>query len=418
FELDGNKSPQVAKFIWQNKNKGSQIKTARVSERPPEPRSVMTKMDQDANHEPAIRSFGDLDVIDSNGDLYLFVGEHVEETPKSYLVCSKALARASTVFRKMLYGGFAESRPHLNDAQQNWTVKLPEDRQEALELLLDISHARFDKVPEQLELTRLYKFLVVTEKYDATSITRPWARGWMEAVKTSTQNPLLLGVSYELGDSQMFNDMAMKIAAECLVDDDGDLVFGYSGEDRDTHSYKLCNIENLFPSDFVHDAKKIRKTLLRIMLEPYESLCTLLKHRDRCMSSPQDPTGGKRCDSILLGSLIRSFAAEGIDLTDPLPISAYCGSASALESVLLKLELYTAHSGFSPPSLKSFGFGQPIPPPRIGFTLSTCEQVLQSGLREGVERSLMLRGDMSFFQRKYDEHFQKQAQKTGLFKQH
>ncbi|KAI3558411.1 hypothetical protein CABS03_02429 [Colletotrichum abscissum] len=378
----------------------------------------MTAMDQDPDHEPAIRSLGGLDVIDSNGDLYLFVGEDVEEKPKNYLVCSKALARTSTVFRKMLYGGFAESRPHhMDGAPRDWTVELPDDRQEALEMLLNISHGRFENVPEQLELTRLYQFLVVTEKYDATSITRPWARGWMEAVKTSMQNPLLLGVAYELGDAQMFNNMAMKIATECLVDDDGDLVFGYSGANRETYSYKLCNIEYLFPSGFVDDATTIRKTLLTTMLEPYASLYMTLKHGDRCMSSPQDPTGGKRCDSILLGSLIRSFAAQTIDLTAPDPVAAYRGSASALQSVLLKLELFTVHSGFSHPSSTSFSFGQTTHP-RFGFTLSACEHVLQSGLREGVERSLMLRGDMSFVQPKHKEYLQKQAQKTGLSKQH
>ncbi|GKT51941.1 uncharacterized protein ColSpa_12122 [Colletotrichum spaethianum] len=314
----------------------------------------MTMMDEDADREPAIRSVGGLDVFDSNGDLYFQVGKDVEEKTKTYFVCSKALARASAVFDKMLYGGFAESRPA--DACDSWTVELPEDRQEPMELLLHIVHGRFEMVPDQLELTRLYQFLVVVEKYDATGVTRPWARGWMEAVKTSMQNPLLLG-----------------------------------------------------------DATSIRKTLLTTMLEPYSNLYTTLKHGDRCMSSPQDPTGGKRCDSILLGSLIRSFAAQRIDLTAPDPVAAYRGSASALQSVLLKLELYTVHSGYSHPSSTPFSFGQAAHP-RFGFSLSACEHVLQSGLREGVERSLMLRGDMSFVQPKHREYLQKQAAKTGLAK--
>ncbi|GJC87636.1 hypothetical protein ColLi_10474 [Colletotrichum liriopes] len=373
----------------------------------------MTMMDEDADREPAIRSMGGVDVFDPNGDLYFQVGEEVEAKTKTYFVCSKALARASTVFGKMLYGGFAESRPA--NTHESWTVELPEDRQEPMELLLHIVHGRFDMVPEQLELTRLYQLLVVAEKYDATRITRPWARGWMEAVKTSMQNPLLLGVAYELGDSQTFNNMAMKIATECLIDDDEDLVFGYSGDDREAYSYKLRNIEYLVPPGLIEDATSIRKTLLITMLEPYSSLYTTLKHGERCMSSPQDPTGGKRCDSILLGSLIRSFAAQRIDLTAPEPATAYRGSASALQSVLLKLELYTVHSGYSHPSSTSFSFGQTAHP-RFGFSLSTCEHVLQSGLREGVERSLMLRGDMSFVQPKHKEYLQKQALKTGLAK--
>lgn len=209
----------------------------------------MTTMEEDYNDTTAVRSLGGLDVLDSNGDLYLKIGEEVDEKAKTFFVCSKALSRASTVFRKMLYGGFAESRP--SDAHQTWTVELPEDRQEPLELMLNIVHGRFDMVPEQLDLTHLYKLLVVTEKYDATAIARPWAKGWLEAVKSSMQNPLLLGVAYELGDSQTFNNMAMKIATECLIDGDEDLVYGYSGENRETFTYKLRNMECLVPPGLI-----------------------------------------------------------------------------------------------------------------------------------------------------------------------
>ncbi|OBR09167.1 Nuclear pore protein-like protein [Colletotrichum higginsianum IMI 349063] len=358
----------------------------------------------------------DLHVLDPNGDLVLRVGDEVEEKPRAYLVCSKALARASPVFAKMLYGSFAERRPSPvgAHADPDWTVYLPEDRQQPLELLLDVAHGRFDRVPDRLDVARLYQLLVVAEKYDATGMTRPWARGWMEAVKQpGMQDPLLLGVAYELGDSQTFNNMAMKIATECLVDDDGDLVFGYAGDDRETYSFKLCNMEYLVPPGFIEDAASIRRTLLATMLEPYASLYTALKDGDRCTASPQDPNSGKRCDSILLGSLIRSFAARRIDLTAPNPATAYRGSASALQAVLLRLELYTAHSGFSHPPTTSFAFGQAAHP-RFGFSLSACEHVLQSSLREGVERSLLVRGGMKFVQPKHQAYLQRQAAKTGL----
>ncbi|KAK1843020.1 nuclear pore protein-like protein [Colletotrichum chrysophilum] len=371
----------------------------------------MAIMDEDGctNHDPPSPISGELVSFDPNGDLYLHVGAGVEEKTKTYFVCSKALARASTVFRKMLYGGFAESGH--SDVDHGWTVDLPEDRQQPMEMMLNIVHGAFDKVPEKIELTELYTFLVVTEKYDATNITRPWAKGWMEGVKTSMQNPLLLGVAYELGDYQTFNAMAMKIATECHLDHEEDLVFGFAGENRESYTYKLKNLDCLIPDGLLDDAASIRKTLLIAMLDPYLNLYAALKGGDRCMSSPGDPSGGKRCDSLLLGSLIRSFATQNLDLTANDPVKAYRGSASHLQSVMLKLELYTIHSGYAHPTTSSFSFGQTAPS-RFGFSMSACEHVLQSGLREGVERSLMLRGNMSFAQPKHKEYLTKQARPT------
>ncbi|KAI8175181.1 hypothetical protein K4K51_007759 [Colletotrichum sp. SAR 10_75] len=285
----------------------------------------MAIMDEDGctDHDPPSPISGELVSFDPNGDLYLHVGAGVEEKAKTYFVCSKALARASTVFRKMLYGGFAESGQ--SDVDHGWTVDLPEDRQQPMEMMLNIVHGAFEKVPEKIELTELYTFLVVTEKYDATNITRPWAKGWMEGVKTSMQNPLLLGVAYELGDYQTFNAMAMKIATECHLDHEEDLVFGFAGENRESYTYKLKNLDCLIPDGLLDDAASIRKTLLIAMLDPYLNLYGALKGGDRCMSSPGDPSGGKRCDSLLLGSLIKSFATQNLDLTANDPVKAYRG---------------------------------------------------------------------------------------------
>ncbi|KAK2054316.1 hypothetical protein LY76DRAFT_619330 [Colletotrichum caudatum] len=379
-------------------------------------------MNADADDEPTARGTDEVDVLDSRGDLYLQVGKDVERKPKTYLVCSKALARVSAVFVKMLYGGFAESRP-TDAAQKHWTVELPDDRREPTELLLHIVHGRFDSVPEQLELNLLYQFLVVVDKYDAAGATRPWARGWLEGVQAATQNPLLLGVAYQLGDLPTFNMMLRKIADECLVDDDGDLVFGYAGDNRGAYSYKLRNMEYLIPPGLLEDLASMRTKLLTATLAPYTGLYATLKHGDRCPSSAQDPTMGRRCDSILLGSLIRSFAAQGFDIAAPDPAAAYRGAVATLQAILPRLELYTAHTGLfvhssSAPSLSSplpSPFGQ-APTPRFGFGPPACEQALQAALRDGLERSRLLRRQVSFAQPRHGEYLRKQASKTGLAK--
>ncbi|OLN86259.1 hypothetical protein CCHL11_04127 [Colletotrichum chlorophyti] len=186
-------------------------------------------------------------VFDPDGDLYLEVGEEADGTPQTYLVCSKALSRASVVFRKMLYGGFAESRP--TGGQKAWLVRLPEDDQKPFELMLSIIHLCFDKVPERLELKPLFCFLVLADRYDATAIARPWAKKWLEAVKSAKSDPILLGVAYELGDTETFTMMANKILEDCFIDGDGDVVFGSTSDSNSAHPYKLRDLPCLAPPD-------------------------------------------------------------------------------------------------------------------------------------------------------------------------
>ncbi|KAK1984490.1 hypothetical protein LZ30DRAFT_747861 [Colletotrichum cereale] len=350
-------------------------------------------MGEDADLEPATRGTDELDILDARGDLYLKVGEDVEKEPKTYLVCSKALARASPVFEKMLYGSFTESRP----TDQHWTVELPEDHQEPTELLLHIAHGRFDEVPEQLEFLRLYYFLAVVDKYDAAGATRPWARGWLNGVRADTQNPHLLGIAYELGATPTFDAMARKIVAACLVDDDGDLVFGYACKNKKAYSYKLQNVKYLVPPGLLGDISSKRTTLLTTILMPYTSLYAKLKRVNRCSSTQQDLTAGRQCDSILFGSLIRSFAAQQIDLTTPEPLVAYRGSAAALQAVLPRLELYTAHSNF------------PVHPSRVPASAA-------GDLQDGLKKSQVLMAQVSFAKSKYGDHLRNQASKTGLAK--
>ncbi|KAK8112319.1 uncharacterized protein PG998_008776 [Apiospora kogelbergensis] len=139
--------------------------------------------------------------IDPDGDLYLKVGvaklkkeagdsiaadtknaanspdekKNGDSPPTTFRVCSRALARASPVWRKMLYGGFAESKPKDGD----WIVELPDDDVPAIEFFLSAIHARFDKIPafDSLpDLSWLYMVSVVADKYDTIRFLRPWAK--------------------------------------------------------------------------------------------------------------------------------------------------------------------------------------------------------------------------------------------------
>jgi len=157
--------------------------------------------------------------LDPKGDLCIDVGMY---PARSFMVCSRTLARASPFWDKMLYGEFMESKkPHPHDDSLEWTVKLPEDNPTAMGLLFSIIHGRFDVVPgyeELLYVRDLYEISVITDKYDMAHVLQPWARGWLRSTLCSTE---LIGeslrdqncherlwISWALGDKTNFEEIA------------------------------------------------------------------------------------------------------------------------------------------------------------------------------------------------------------------
>jgi hypothetical protein len=109
---------------------------------------------------PTVRGFPV--TIEERGDLTLVVGSHPGGVTE-YLVCSRTLARASRVFRTMLYGGFLESKPATGD----WRVHFPMDDPEGFGLLLTYLHNLSD-MPDEIQglnSVQLEKLLFIVDKY-------------------------------------------------------------------------------------------------------------------------------------------------------------------------------------------------------------------------------------------------------------
>lgn len=115
-------------------------------------------------------------IVEEDGDLHLGVGHEGGELT-TYVVCSRALARHSPVFKAMLFGDFAEARP--TDGSQ-WVVEVSEDNHEMFPIFLNIVHGCFKDVPTKLHIQELCALVVIVEKYDALPIIRPWVKEWME----------------------------------------------------------------------------------------------------------------------------------------------------------------------------------------------------------------------------------------------
>ncbi|KAK7750172.1 hypothetical protein SLS62_007923 [Diatrype stigma] len=169
----------------------------------------------------------ELTTVDPNGDLYLRVGQvtcqsslwwhpgeegpHDHTRTQEYRVDSRALSRTSPVFMKMLYGPFSESNKSSED--EKWRVALPDDNVKAMGTLLDIMHCRFVKLPaitNAINLEHIYEIAVLTDKYDCTSLVRPWSSSWLGAASALVPKAnisdleMISWVAWEYGDQKLF----------------------------------------------------------------------------------------------------------------------------------------------------------------------------------------------------------------------
>lgn len=166
--------------------------------------------------------------FDSRGDLTLKVGDSSDQKLCVYefVVCSRSLARWSSVFRAMLFTGFAESRPK-DDAP--WTIEMPEDSVSPVFLLLSIVHGHFQHIPKSLPQDHLYQLLVVTEKYDMTQTLSPWASAWFQpyaATNTSSTDgeEIVMWISWELGHEGTFCNWAKNLLLKSKINGEGELL--------------------------------------------------------------------------------------------------------------------------------------------------------------------------------------------------
>ncbi|KAM0226668.1 hypothetical protein ACHAPO_012167, partial [Fusarium lateritium] len=154
--------------------------------------------------------------FDKHGDIKLCVGK---TNPATFKACSRALARTSPVFDRMLYGGFIESKKPDNG---EWVVSLPEDKATAMALFLHISHGQFDRIPRTLSIDDLYDLTVLSNYYDGTRMLEPWMGRWMHSIEDNAKQSnetmtKYLWITFEFG----FKDSFARMARHMIMESDG-----------------------------------------------------------------------------------------------------------------------------------------------------------------------------------------------------
>ncbi|KAI1373095.1 hypothetical protein F4677DRAFT_430214 [Hypoxylon crocopeplum] len=350
-------------------------------------------------------------VIDPEGDLCLTVGEErVEEDdpPVTFLVCSKTMARTSPVWKRMLYGGFAESVQPKSASGKEWIVSLPEDHPQAVQTLLNIMHGYFDKIPlvidfsatgtsekamGSIDLYHLYCLTVVTDKYDCTRIIRPWAKGWTTSI--ATNGPLTNGYSkssdaqylpwifWELGDVAMFRETAKHLILNCTTNSEGELQL--QSESEGAVPLFGCIIE---PPDFSTFVRNRRLKVIEPMLKPVQDAAEHLlqkedeiKHKRLCKMKNRESI----CYATMLGVTCRSLTHDHL-WPVPRPEELH------ISTLQLAYRLLFTDSRSRLPNHEDC------------FALTNIEQIIKKSLGDV---SSQLAGS-------YTQHLQAQADKTGL----
>lgn len=166
----------------------------------------------------------DAEVIyfDRDGDTRLLLD--ADQEPRIFVVSSKAMTLVCDSWNRML-----SPNSHFKEARQGdgREIFLPDDDSDGLEILLNIAHLHFDRVPQELGFEDLLAVSVLTEKYGATRLVRPWVKRWLEGNKSLIDEPgheEWLWVAWAFGESEIFEKLSRRLALECSVNQVGKLV--------------------------------------------------------------------------------------------------------------------------------------------------------------------------------------------------
>jgi len=132
----------------------------------------------------------------------------------------------SPVFGAMFGGAGAES--------MKTEIPLPDDELEAMLIVLQIAHLKFQNIPQKgcLAFSDLVDLAVVCDKYDLVSVVRPFfnLHQWLDPYRGETDqegSEELLHIGWTFGDIKIFKETAKSILLNSHLDSDsGKLING------------------------------------------------------------------------------------------------------------------------------------------------------------------------------------------------
>ncbi|KAM3066357.1 hypothetical protein ACMFMG_003134 [Clarireedia jacksonii] len=258
------------------------------------------------------------------------------------LVSSKHMMLVSAVFKAMLQNGnFREGAALRFNGKAE--VPLPEDDPDALKILVDIIHSRHKHVPKKIDLDLLTNVAILVDKYrlhEAVELYSDiWIKGLLSTVPKSIQGGdavlqwLCISWIFELEEE--FAKMSRVLMAEGC--DSAENILRRSKWDLPIPE----SVIELIETDRQHGLH-LAMSVLGYTIDQYQKATSV-----NCSSIPvasphsSSPTAAEilahreRCDSMVLGSLIREAVAADLY---PLPKAPYTGFSN--DGIFRKLEAF------------------------------------------------------------------------------
>ncbi|PQE27457.1 hypothetical protein CJF31_00009080 [Rutstroemia sp. NJR-2017a BVV2] len=261
------------------------------------------------------------------------------------LVSSKHMMLVSAVFKAMLqHGNFSEGAALRFNGKAE--VPLPEDDPDALKILVDVIHSRHKHVPKKVDLDLLTHVAILVDKYrlhEAVELYSDiWIKGLLPTVPKSIQGGdavlqwLCIAWVFELEEE--FAKMSRVLMAE--------------GCDSAENILRRSKWDLPIPDSVIELIESERQcglntatSVLKLTIEQYQT-STSANCSSIPASSHSSPTAAEilahreRCDSMVLGSLIREAVAAGLY---PLPQAPYTGFSN--DGFYRKLEAFRIWNG-------------------------------------------------------------------------
>ncbi|SMR64265.1 unnamed protein product [Zymoseptoria tritici ST99CH_3D1] len=249
-------------------------------------------------------------MLHPSGDLLIYHNEFTIPL----LLCSKAFALLCKPWAKMVeYRMVMGSEESKEDERMK--IDLSDDDPIALSILLYISHLRFEMVPSFLSLKQLFALSVLTDKYEATRMVRPWIAHWLSiwnfaSMETKVAN---VWIAWEFGLLGDFERIATALVLDAEIKDDSDSLF-----------YNSKELPGEVPPGLIESALEVRRKVIGQLLD------IAYAYLDRCRLPPppvytstfttapfrsgfcQTSAGTHACHVSMCGSLLLGLQEIGL----------------------------------------------------------------------------------------------------------
>ncbi|SMR61114.1 unnamed protein product [Zymoseptoria tritici ST99CH_1E4] len=236
-------------------------------------------------------------IIDESGDAEVIA--KTAGATRSFVVYSRAFALVCEPWKSMVKYRATMGTPVSASATASTSrmeFTLEDDDWSALELVLRIAHLQFDRISSAISLADLLQLSILTDKYQATGIVRPWVSGWIQTSwdkSTAAQKVQHIWIAWEYGLITDFEKLVSTLVLEAQTNEYGTALF---------HEGKA--LEDRVPPGLVDSILEARASVMEQLLRiinPYIEKCSASIEEARLCRFADSACDASICGSLILG---------------------------------------------------------------------------------------------------------------------